>query len=122
MKKISGKDPSGSIHEDDEFQVDEIRRNVREMMPEVLEDLKHLIGHPSVAFPGYPAQPVYDMADATVEMLRRYGMQDVRLLDIPGGYPAVYGEIPAPPGAPTVMMYAHYDVQPARKEDAHPFN
>jgi acetylornithine deacetylase/succinyl-diaminopimelate desuccinylase-like protein len=99
------------------FDGGEIRRKARALMPDVLEDLKHLIGHPSVAFPDYPSQPVYDMADATVAVLRRYGLQEVRLLEIPGGYPAVYGEIPAPPGAPTVMMYAHYDVQPARKED-----
>jgi len=86
-------------------------------MPGVLEDLKSLIRYPSVAFPGYPAEPVNAMAEATVAVLKQYGLQDVRLMDIPGGYPAVYGEIPAPPGAPTVMMYAHYDVQPARKED-----
>jgi acetylornithine deacetylase/succinyl-diaminopimelate desuccinylase-like protein len=86
-------------------------------MPEVLEDLQHLISHPSVAFPGYPPEPVLEMAEATVAVLKRYGLEDVRLLDIPGGYPAVYGEIPAQPGAPTVLMYAHYDVQPAREED-----
>jgi len=97
--------------------VQEIRLKVQELMPEVLEDLKDLITYPSVAFPGYPPQPVYDMADATAAVLRRYGLKEVRLLDIPGGYPAVYGEIPAPRGAPTVMMYAHYDVQPARKVD-----
>lgn len=95
----------------------DIRRKVQELMPGVLDDLKELITYPSVAFPGYPSQPVHDMADATVVLLKRYGLQKVRLLDIPGGYPAVYGEIPAPPGAPTVMIYAHYDVVPARKED-----
>jgi len=99
------------------FSVREIRQKARALMPEVLEDIQHLISHPSVAFPGYPFQPVNDMADATVAVLKRYGLQDVHFLDIPGGYPAVYGEIPAPPGAPTIMMYAHYDVQPARKED-----
>lgn len=95
----------------------EIQRKVKKMMPGVLEDLKNLMTHPSVAFPGYPSQPVYDMANATLALLKRYGLQDVRILEIPGGYPSVYGEIPAPPGAPTVMMYAHYDVQPAQKED-----
>jgi acetylornithine deacetylase/succinyl-diaminopimelate desuccinylase-like protein len=94
-----------------------IRQKVRDLMPGVLDDLKDLITYPSIAFPGYPSKPVYDMADATAALLKRYGLKDVHLLDIPGGYPAVYGEIPAPPGAPTVMMYAHYDVQPARKED-----
>src|SRR5512133_2661686 len=93
-----------------ELPFDEILRKARALMPGVLDDLKSLIRYPSVAFPGYPAEPVHAMAGATAEMLKRYGLQDVRLLDIPGGYPSVYGEIPAPPGAPTVMMYAHYDV------------
>jgi acetylornithine deacetylase/succinyl-diaminopimelate desuccinylase-like protein len=100
-----------------EIRVTEIRQKVRDLMPGVLEDLKNLIPYQSVAFPGYPSPPVHAMADATVALLKRYGLQDVRLLEIPGGYPAVYGEIAAPPGAPTVMMYAHYDVQPAQKED-----
>ena len=86
-------------------------------MPGVITDLKKLIRHPSVAFPGYPEEPVRAMADATVALLEKYGLSGARLIDVPGGYPAVYGEIPAPPGMPMVMMYAHYDVQPARKED-----
>lgn len=99
------------------FSGDEIRRKAGAMMPDVVEDLKGLIRHPSVAFPGHPRGPVHAMAEATVAVLKRYGMQDVRLLDMPGGYPAVYGEIPAPPGAPTILMYAHYDVQPAKGDD-----
>jgi acetylornithine deacetylase/succinyl-diaminopimelate desuccinylase-like protein len=94
-----------------------IKKKARAGMPDVVDDLKGLIRHPSVAFPGYPPGPVHAMADATVALLKRYGLQDARLIGIPGGYPAVYGEIPAPPGAPTVLMYAHYDVQPAKKED-----
>jgi acetylornithine deacetylase/succinyl-diaminopimelate desuccinylase-like protein len=102
---------------ENELRSGEILRKTRALMPGVLEDLKSLIRYPSVAFPGYPAEPVNAMAGATAAVLERYGLADVRLVDIPGGYPAVFGEIPAPPGAPTVMMYAHYDVQPARKED-----
>ena len=95
------------------------------VMPGVLEDLKALVRIPSVAFPGFPSEPVMEAAEATVEILRRSGLEDARLLDIPGGYPAVFGEIPAPPGAPTLALYAHYDVQPAPREqgwDHDPFD
>jgi acetylornithine deacetylase/succinyl-diaminopimelate desuccinylase-like protein len=102
---------------ENELTSEEILRKVRALMPEVLDDLRRLVMYPSVAFPGYPPEPVNAMADATVAVLKRYGLQDVRLLNIPGGYPAVYGEIPPPPGAPTVLLYAHYDVQPAQRED-----
>jgi acetylornithine deacetylase/succinyl-diaminopimelate desuccinylase-like protein len=100
-----------------EVTFEEIRSKARALMPDVTEKLKNLIRYPSVAFPGYPPGPVHAMVDATAALLKEYGLQDVHLMDIPGGYPAVYCECPAPPGAPTVMMYAHYDVQPARKED-----
>jgi len=91
-----------------------IEERVRALMPLVTEDLQDLIRYPSVAFPGYPPKPVHAAARATAAVLERYGLPGVRLLEIPGGYPAVYGEIPAPAGAPTVLLYAHYDVQPAQ--------
>ena len=94
-----------------------LRSRVKSMMPEIITDLKTLVSYRSVAFPGYPPAPVHAMAQATADLLERYGLSGARLIDIPGGYPAVYGEIPAPPGRPTVLMYAHYDVQPAREED-----
>jgi acetylornithine deacetylase/succinyl-diaminopimelate desuccinylase-like protein len=94
-----------------------LRSRARDMMPEVVADLKELVMHRSVAFPGYPPEPVHAMAQATADLLRRYGLAGARLVDIPGGYPAVCGEIPAPPGKPTILLYAHYDVQPAREED-----
>jgi acetylornithine deacetylase/succinyl-diaminopimelate desuccinylase-like protein len=101
----------------DPADVDAMQTRVRTFLPEVINDLRELITVPSVAFPGYASEPVLKMAAATADLLRRYGLSDARLLEIPGGYPAVTGTIPAPPGAPTVLLYAHYDVQPARRED-----
>jgi acetylornithine deacetylase/succinyl-diaminopimelate desuccinylase-like protein len=98
-------------------EVDAMERNVRSFLPDAIGDLRELIAVPSVAFPGYPPEPVYRMAELTVNLLKRYGLSDARLLEIPGGYPAVTGEIPAPAGAPTVLLYAHYDVQPARRDE-----
>jgi acetylornithine deacetylase/succinyl-diaminopimelate desuccinylase-like protein len=88
------------------------------VMPGVRADLERLIRIPSVAFEGFPQGPVKQAADATAEILTAAGLPGVRLLDVPGGPSAVYGHAPAPPGAPTVLLYAHYDVQPAGPEDA----
>ncbi|SEJ24872.1 M20/M25/M40 family metallo-hydrolase [Demequina mangrovi] len=86
---------------------------VRDLMPGVIADLEELISIPSVAFPGYPEEPVNAMASRTLELVREAGFADARLMDVPWGYPPIYGEIPGPAGSPTVVLYAHYDVQPA---------
>ena len=88
-------------------------QKVTGLMPGVIADLEDLIAIPSIAFPGYPGEPVHEMAVRTVELLQDAGVEDARLMDVPWGYPPIYGEIPGPPGSPTVVLYAHYDVQPA---------
>lgn len=77
-----------------------------------LEDLKALVRIPGIPFAGFPPEPLDRAATAVAALLRRRGFQDVSLLRVDGAPPYVYGHIPAPPGAPTVMLYAHYDVQP----------
>ncbi len=96
--------------------MDTLPSRVHALTPEAIEDLSELIRHPSIAFSGFPPEPVYRMANATLDLLQAYGLPNARLLPVPGGYPAVYGEIRAPPGAPTLLFYAHYDVQPAPRE------
>ena len=86
------------------------------MMPALIKDLEHLVAIPSVAFPGYPAEPVHRMIEESLRMFREAGFTDARLMDVPSGYPPIYGEIPGPEGSPTVMLYAHVDVQPAPPE------
>ncbi|GAA4232923.1 acetylornithine deacetylase/succinyl-diaminopimelate desuccinylase-like protein [Streptosporangium album] len=92
---------------------DEIEGAVTAGMPQAVEDLKRLVAIPSVAFPGHPEEPVRAAAAATEELLRSAGLPHVRQIPVEGSFPAVYAEAPAPPGAPTVLLYAHYDVQPA---------
>ncbi len=103
---------------------DAVAGKVAGLMPGLITELSTLVAIPSVAFPGFPSAPVHAMSVAVVDLLQRSGAANARLLDIPGGYPAVWAEIPAPAGAPTVLLYAHYDVQPAPVEqgwDTDPF-
>ncbi|SDH70140.1 Acetylornithine deacetylase/Succinyl-diaminopimelate desuccinylase [Leifsonia sp. 98AMF] len=83
------------------------------LMPDVLERLAELVRIPSVAFPGFDPDPVHRMGEAVVRLFKDVGAFDARLLDVPGGYPCVYADLPGPDGSPTVLLYAHYDVQPA---------
>ena len=95
---------------------DKTRSRASDLMPELLADLERLVAIPSVAFPGYPPEPVGRMADEALRLFREAGLANAELQEVPTGYPPVYGEIPGPDGAPTVVLYAHYDVQPAPRE------
>lgn len=58
-------------------------------MPRLLEQHARLVAHPSIAFPGYPREPMDAIAADLLEMFREAGVSDVELLDIPGGYPEI---------------------------------
>src|SRR6476660_3100581 len=96
--------------------VDEIVRKASDAMPELVRDLEHLVAIPSIAFPGYPAEPVERMGQVTLDLFQKAGFRDARLMEVPSGYPPIYAELPGPEGSPVVVLYAHYDVQPAPPE------
>jgi len=98
---------------------DDLRSAVTEAMPQAIADLERLVRIPSIAFHDYDPAPVHASAAATAEILEAAGCQGVRLIELPDGidHPAVYAEVAGPPGAPTVLLYAHHDVQPEGPED-----
>jgi cysteinylglycine-S-conjugate dipeptidase len=95
----------------------ELSARVRDVFPTVREDLDRLIRIPSVSAPDFDPKHVRASAEATAAILEACGLRDVRFLEVPGAHPAVMGERPAPDGAPTVLLYAHHDVQPPGPEE-----
>jgi len=97
---------------------DELRETIAELMPGLRADLERLVRLPSVAFEGFPEEPVKQAGAAVAVLMQKAGLPEVRLVDIARAPQAVFGARPAQPGAPTVLLYAHYDVQPAGPDEA----
>ncbi len=85
---------------------------VHDGFPRARAELEELVRIPSVSAPGFDPGQVRRAAERITELLDESGFSGIRLLEIEGAHPAVYAEVPAPDGAPTVLLYAHYDVQP----------
>jgi acetylornithine deacetylase/succinyl-diaminopimelate desuccinylase-like protein len=76
-----------------------------------VEELKAYLAIPSISALPQHAPDVKRCAEWTADEMRRIGMQNVRLIDTPG-FPVVYGDWLGAEGAPTILFYGHYDVQP----------
>ena len=88
----------------------DLRAAVAREFPGVRADLERLVRIPGIAFEGFDHSHVERSAEAVAELLRGCGL-DTQIL-VRGGQPAVIGRKAAPEGAPTVLLYAHHDVQP----------
>ncbi len=88
------------------------------LQPTMRANLEELVRIDSVSAQRFDPAPVRRCARKCATQLESAGLAGVRLLELDGAHPAVYGEIPPPsPGAPTVLLYAHYDVQPPGPEE-----
>lgn len=90
----------------------DLRAAVERALPSVRSDLEALVRIPSVSADPGAADAVRASADAVAELARGAGASNVDVLGVSGGAPAVVAHWPAPDGAPTVLLYAHHDVQP----------
>jgi acetylornithine deacetylase/succinyl-diaminopimelate desuccinylase-like protein len=84
---------------------------VAHVLPRIRADLEDLVRIPSVGADPARAEDVRRSAAATALLFEAEGL-DTQLVEINGGMPAVIARKPAPPGMPTVLLYAHHDVQP----------
>jgi acetylornithine deacetylase/succinyl-diaminopimelate desuccinylase-like protein len=89
----------------------ELVERVRAVLPSVRSDLEDLVRIQSVWADPARRHEVHRSARAVADLFSGVGFDDVRIVS-EGGAPAVIARHPAPPGAPTVLLYAHHDVQP----------
>ena len=96
---------------------DEIRSKVAGLMPAARDELAELVAMRSVADPRqFPPEECVRAAEWVRDAFIGAGIGQVELLATSDGSHAVVGHQPAPDGAPTVLLYCHYDVQPPGDE------
>jgi cysteinylglycine-S-conjugate dipeptidase len=94
---------------------EDIRQAVESVFGNVQAGLERLVSIPSVSAEGYDAYDPAEVrrsAEETGDWLARSGLEGVRLLEVDGAHPSVFGQSRGPAGTPTVLLYAHHDVQP----------
>ena len=98
-----------------------LAETVRGSMTQLRSELARLVAIPSVSAPGFPEEThaaLLETYEAVADLFGAAGVERVGRFDLPATAPIVTGEIPAPDGAPTVLLYSHYDVVPAGDETA----
>ena len=105
-----GKEKSGEINADELFARAEADSCTRK------EQLGKLVSYQSLAFPGYDPKQSEECAHLIADYLREVGFDPIELLDVGGQNPTVWTETKVDENAPTLLLYAHYDVQPAPME------
>jgi acetylornithine deacetylase/succinyl-diaminopimelate desuccinylase-like protein len=95
---------------------DALRARIRDDLPRVVDELSRLVAIDSIAHAGYEPARVRESAELTRDLLAEAGA-DARLLEMTDGPPAVFAERPGAANGPTVLLYAHHDVQPAATPD-----
>jgi acetylornithine deacetylase/succinyl-diaminopimelate desuccinylase-like protein len=92
--------------------MEQIKAYIAKNQQRFLDELFVLLRIPSVSADPKHAKDVVKAADAVKEKLAAAGADQVEVMST-GGYPIVFGEKIVDPKLPTVLVYGHYDVQPA---------
>ncbi|HET8604872.1 MAG TPA: dipeptidase [Marmoricola sp.] len=99
------------------MEIDELRNRVRDVLPGVRRDLEDLIRIESVSADPSRSGEVQRSAEAVEALFAAEGFATRIARAADGSAPAVIAHRPAPEGAPTVLLYAHHDVQPEGDHD-----
>jgi acetylornithine deacetylase/succinyl-diaminopimelate desuccinylase-like protein len=86
-------------------------------VPDFQRTLIELSRIPGVSANGYPPEELRRSATGVADALRAAGVENVEILEIPGVHPYVYGDWLHKPGAPTILLYGHHDVQPEGRHE-----
>lgn len=89
----------------------ELIQRVHDVLPSVRADLEDLVRIESVWADPARRPEVHRSAQRVADLLSQAGFPQVQIV-AEGGAPAVIAHYPPPSGAPTVLLYAHHDVQP----------
>ncbi|MCC5674361.1 dipeptidase [Kocuria rhizophila] len=108
--------------------VEALRVSVQNSRSTLLAELGELVAIPGIAWDSFDAADLDRSAQAVAELLRGLPFDSVDVLRVPSaddsGHPAVVARKAAAPGHPTILLYAHHDVQPPGKRglwDTEPF-
>ena len=87
-------------------------------MPQLKEELARLVAIPSISALGFPSTHGRRCSKPTTRSSAssRRSASALDALELPDTAPVIMGEIPGPEGAPTVLLYGHYDVVPVGEE------
>ncbi len=108
---IDNSRPVGEIVFAGGMSTDDLRRRVQDVLPGVRSNLEALVRIESVSADPARHGEVRRSAEAVAALFEAEGFA-VRVVAADGGLPAVIAHKPGPEGAPTVLLYAHHDVQP----------
>lgn len=109
--------PSQSPQPVSDADIAALRTAVAARFPQTVAELSALVAVPGIAWSAFPPEALERSADAVLQLVKEAGIEDAEILRAPRpdgtlGGPAVVARHAAAPGQPTVLLYAHHDVQP----------
>jgi cysteinylglycine-S-conjugate dipeptidase len=97
--------------------VERVLKTYEKSKANFFDELKELVKIPSVSFEGFDPALVVESANKVAELMKKNGLENIKVMPFEGSHPYVYGDWLHAPGKPTLLLYAHHDVQPPGREE-----